>query len=860
MKKILFAVSALLFAPHIDAEVHLIPQPVSIQTLAGDFSIHETTKVVNQAKLSESQFSVYCEMLRQVSGSPLEVGQSTHGSISLELGDVKGGREAYAIKVSKERVRLVANTSAGLLYGVQTLSQLIESDRIPGVLIQDYPRYAWRGLHLDVSRHFFEVDFIKRYIDLMVMYKYNVFHWHLSDDDGWRLESKKFPLLTEKGAFRPRVGRGGNQAKGLNVDDGKAYGGFYTQDQIREIIAYAKERNVNVLPEIDVPGHSRAIVQSYPQYGTHPGSDVLNVGNPETIQFLEELFAEVAELFPFGYVHIGCDEVGLGAWKNNADCRAKMKELGTDDPHVLHKWLVEHLQQFLAKKNKQAVAWCEVLDAKVDKETVVMAWRDNGGWIKAPKLGHKVVVTPSMQTYFNYQEDVASNAPGHGGYRTTMQKVYHFDPTDASLSEAEKKLILGGQGCVWTEYIPLPEHVEYITFPRAAALAEALWSPKETKNWGEFQKRVDRHTRYMDIQSIGYRIGAPVPLNKRVSFVGAGVVVLTNPNLRGEIRYTVDGSEPEADSPLYPKNGIKVVKSAEVKAAVFYPNGRSSYRTLVEVKQSASADGIELSDAQRGLHYKVFDKKGNDFREFFSGAVRSEGRIDRLEIPASERGKDHFVVAYSGYLKIGASGALNFRLSADDAATLFIHGRKLADHRHEGTAFLGKGFHPFTLLYRENAGAERFRVEIQKDGQRFEALPDAMLYTSEARQLTPLAVVDSNMQAASGSSTDDLLDGSEKTVFRTRAGLSAEHYLNLVFSEAQPIQEIEVVTGDDTGRQQLAGAILEVSEDGKTFAKLADFTGGVAKGNPERAVKVIRLKVIRPQTEQLLLQGIRIKK
>ncbi|MFC4991560.1 family 20 glycosylhydrolase [Rubritalea tangerina] len=759
------------------------------------------------------------------------------------------------MKVSEGVIELEANSHAGIFYGVQSLLQLVDGDEVAAVEIVDAPRYGWRGLHLDVSRHFFDVVFIKRYLDLMALYKYNVFHWHLSDDDGWRLESKKFPKLTEVGAYRSRVGRAGNQAKGLNVDDGKPYGGFYTREEVKEIIAYAKARHIEILPEIDVPGHSKAIVLSYPEYGTHPGSDVLNIGNPATVKFLEELFSEVAELFPFSYVHIGCDEVGLGgAWMRNADCQAKMKELGTDDPHVLHKWLVEHLQKHLAGEKKEAVAWCEVLDAKVGKDTVVMAWRDNGGWIKAPKLGHKTVVTPSMQTYFNYQEDIGSNAPGHGGYRTVMEKVYKFDPIDEGLSDAEKALVLGGQGCVWTEFIPLPQHVEYITYPRAVALSEALWSPKQKKDWDKFQSRLDAHQGYMDKHAIQYRVAAPLPVRKAVSFVETGLVQFTNPNSSGTIYYTTDGSEPSAASNTYREPGIKLSESAEVKAIVVLDNARESYRTSVVAEKQEAKKGQRVTGAKPGLAYRVFEKSGNDFGEVFKQEPVKRGHLKGLTIPEEMKGKDHFIVAYDGYLKVLQDGSYHFRLHADDAAVLYLNGRKVAEQGSVGGAFLGRGYHPLTVLFREDAGAERLRLEMRSEVGDYVPVGKDDIYFSRSMQPQALLSVETDMKAAGKHVAGNLLDSDAESYFHSQGGVKPGQHLTVWASEPKVIKEVEVLTGRANGSDILEGGILEVSYDGEKFEKVSDFTGGVAKGRPKKAVRAVRIKVIRPQGSWLMVR------
>lgn len=841
-------------------EINIIPQPVKLAEGKGEFKLTNATILSNQADLSNFEVEVLAKMLSKVSGKEIRVAKGK-GAISLHLGDVDGGREAYELKSSSDEVKITANSAAGLLYGVQTLSQLIEGDSVPATEIHDYPRFGWRGLHLDVSRHFFDVDFIKRYIDLMVLYKYNVFHWHLSDDDGWRLESKKFPKLTEIGAFRPRVGRGGNQALGLNVDDGKPYGGFYTQEQVKDIIAYAKVRNVDVLPEIDVPGHSKAIIQSYPEFGTHPGSDVLNIGSPKTIKFLEELFSEVSELFPFGYVHIGCDEVGLGAWTRNADCQAKMKELGTDDPHVLHKWLVEYLQKHLAGQQKEAVAWCEVLDAKVEKETVVMAWRDNGGWIKAPKLGHKTVVMPSMQTYFNYQEDIGSNAPGHGGYRTTMQKVYNFDPVDASLTAEEKKLVLGGQGCVWTEFIPLPKHVEFITYPRAAALAEALWSPKQSKDWKAFEQRINQHTSYMDKHNIQYRIAAPIAENKDVSFVDEGIVKFVNPNLQGDIYYTSDGTEPTAASSTYLEGeGVRVKKSCVVKAIVVFDNARESYRVEAKAQKAKAVKGMRVRDAKRGVFYRVFDKQGSQYSELFQAEPRAHGVLKSLKVPKSEIGKDNFVVAYDGLLRVEKDGSYTYRLSADDAAVLYINGQKIADHRNEGAAFLGRGYHPFTLVFREDGGAEKFSVEMRASSGDFSPLDKSHFYHSKSIGYNNLMMVDTDINHSGNNVAANVLDENPKTYFHSNGGVTPENHFTIQMSVPTMLKEIEVLTGKQNGGDSLEGGNLEVSYDGDNFVKLGDFTGGITKGRPSKPVKAIRIQVIRPQANWLLIREVNLTK
>lgn len=829
-------------------ETTLIPQPKSIEYKQGKFSFPKNTQIINKAKLSPKKFKAYTASLATVTETNFST-KNGSATISLELGKIDGGREAYTVKVSNDSITILANTDAGLLYGLQTLSQLVKDNTVPVVQISDSPRFEWRGLHLDVSRHFFDKAFIKRYLDLMSLYKYNVFHWHLTDDDGWRIESKKFPKLTEVGAFRNSVGRSGNQAKGLNVDDGKPYGGFYTQEDIKEIIAYAKELNIEILPEIDVPGHSRAIVRAYPELGARPNSDVLNVGSPKTLAFLKELFSEVSDLFPFSYVHIGCDEVGLGQWLQNKDCLAKMKKLNTKDPHVLHRWFAEELQKHLATENKEAIAWCEVLDTKISKETVVMAWRDNGGWILAPKRGHKVVVTPSMQTYFNYQEDTGSNAPGHGGYRTIMEKVYKFDPVEKALTNEQKKLVIGGQGCVWTEFIPKPEHVEYIAFPRAAALSEALWSPLSKKDWNSFPARLEKHLAYMDQFKIQYRVGAPLPVDKQISFINTAIVKFTNPNLQGTIHYTTDDSEPTASSAKYnEKTGIKVSETSSIKAIVVYPNGRTSYRTKALAEKVTARKGLSIQSPQAGLKTIYFTAKAKNFSEAFDNSLT-----------VSKLSKDKVLIENSGFIKIDSDANYNFKVNNGAQYRVYINGAQVSDNKAQNDAFLGNGYHAITVLYYGNHANAKLNLLVSKDMATYQNAELNKLVHTKQNNATSITMIHTNMKKNNRHKVEHLLDSDPKTYYWARQGVTPQHFLEFKFNKAKKASGIEVITGKFNGGDELSGGNLLVSYDGKNYVKISDFTGGIAKGRPEKAILAVKIQVIRPQGNWLVIREINIK-
>lgn len=832
----------------------IFPMPKEIGMKKGvSYEIQKVTPVFFDKGLSKEFAEISTAQLQKVSGSTFKATSDKNAAYAVVFELEKGlklAKEAYILDVSEKRISVRASHEAGLFYGMQTLSQILANgSSVPLYVIKDEPRYAYRGLHLDVSRHFFDVDFVKRYIDMMALYKYNVFHWHLSDDDGWRIESKLYPKLTEVGAYRKKVGRPVNQAKKLNVDDGKPYGGFYTQEQVKEIIAYAKARNIEVIPEIDVPGHSAAIIKAYPELGA--SHDVLNIGKPETIKFLEDIFTEVAGLFPSKYVHIGCDEVGLGAWKKNADCIAKMKELGTDNPHDLHRWLVHHLHDHLVKQKKQSMAWCEVLDAKVKKDVLVMCWRDNHGWVKAPKLGHQIVVTPSMQAYFNYREDVGTLAPGHGGYRTVIEKVYNFDPTDDSLTDEQKKLVLGGQGCVWTEFIPKPEHVEYITFPRAIALSEALWSPKEKKNFSTLHERLVSQYKYMDKFEIRYAVLAPVAKDLKVKFAGNTKLTLTNPNQHGTIHYTLDGSEPDVSSPTYSEGGINVDQSCTVKAVVVFTKEQKSYSVSIECTKEAPLTGIKVGKVEQGVHsasirfntseahkmmYPYLEKKNDGL---FRGGVGKAGDL----------------VEDNCLLKVSEPATYQFRFNRL-VAKAFLHGKPI---RNGGTYTLAKGLHPITVVYHLGGENKGDAVTLSKDGKELSiAERDKMLFRDPSTKRYGYVFAFSNKSFQAKHPLQNSLDGNADTFAWTKGGVKPGDVITFQLNTLKALKSIKILTGKKNGGDKLEGADLEVSADGKTFKKVADFTGGVASATPDGKVAAIRIKVIRPQGTWLVIRSVEL--
>jgi len=429
--------------------------------------------------------------------------------------------EAYRLTVSTDRVLIEGRSTAGLFYGIQTLVQLLPPPKadgadqpvLPAVRIFDSPRFDWRGLHLDCCRHFMPVGFIKRYLDHMARYKLNVFHWHLTEDQGWRVEIKAFPRLTQVGSQR-RETRIGHASERPSRFDGRPHGGFYTQDEIREIVAYAAERFITIVPELEMPGHAQAAIAAYPELGctgeavevwTDWGVSptIFNV-EEETFAFLEKVIDEMVDLFPGPWFHVGGDEAVKDQWQTSSRIQQRMKELGIKSEEELQSYFITRMEQYLSGKGKTLIGWDEILEGGLAPNAVVMSWRGTKGGIDAARAGHKVIMSPGSHCYFDhYAADPESEPLAIGGY-TPLIKVYQFDPVLAELTPEEGRFILGGQANLWTEYIPTPEHAEFMLFPRITALAECLWTEPQRKDWPDFKTRVKAHQIRFDCEGIRY--------------------------------------------------------------------------------------------------------------------------------------------------------------------------------------------------------------------------------------------------------------------------------------------------------------------------------------------------------------------
>ncbi len=590
----------------------IIPQPVQLQQGQGFFTLPATITIATNSKEALPVAQMLGKQINKATGfnyAVKEQSEKLNGALHLVIGNnIAGiGQEGYQLAVTTTDVQLQANTAAGLFYGVQTLLQLlppaIESNTVindksmawqmPVVTITDYPRFGWRGLMLDVSRHFFTKQEVKDFIDNMVKYKYNMLHLHLTDDQGWRIEIKSLPKLTTVGAWRAeRTGDWGTFTK-PTPEEPKTYGGFYTQEDIKELVQYAKERFVSIMPEIDVPGHSMAMVAAYPELSCTPGTYLVNSGdrfmiwpgngtfygtidntlcpaNEKVFEYLDKVFEEVAALFPFPYIHMGGDECYKGYWEKSDAVSALMKKEKLKDMHEVQSYFVKRVEKIVRSKGKQLMGWDEILEGGLAEGAAVMSWRGMKGGIEAAKMNRPVVMTPNTHTYVDlYQGDPVAEPPTYS--RLLLNQSYKFEPVPDGV---DPKLILGGQANLWSERLSTVRHAEYMLWPRGLAVAESIWSPKEKKDWNSFLKRTEMHFDRLDAAATNYSrsmYDAGFTVSKDAT--GNLLITLTKQVEDVVLHYSFDESFPDQFYPVYTKS-LTVPKDASNLRVVSYRNGK----------------------------------------------------------------------------------------------------------------------------------------------------------------------------------------------------------------------------------------------------------------------------------------------
>ncbi len=585
----------------------LIPEPVRLTGHPGSFVLSEKTKIITNGDESVLPLArMFAEKVNFLTGINVSVTASAKGkNILLLVNRIRNneiGSEGYILEINPSYIEVSANSPSGICYGLQSLQHLIslngsveekeQTIAVPSVSIVDYPRFAWRGLMLDVSRNFFDKEFIKRFMDQMVAYKYNVFHWHLTDDPGWRIEIKQYPKLTEVGAWRvPRTG----VFYSLPVpepDEKPTYGGYYTQDDIKEIIKYAADRFITIVPEIDIPGHSRSLIAAYPQTSCSgrqisvyagetggPGENVLCAGNEANFEMLDNIIGEFAALFPGKYIHIGGDEVNKEFWEGCPKCRKVMVDNGLKDEHELQSYFIKRVEKMVESRGKQLIGWDEILEGGLAPNAAVMSWRGMEGGIRAASEGHEVVMTPVDFCYLDYMQGdpMLSGFPAAWS-KSYLSTVYNFEPVPDGI---DPKYILGGQGNVWTEMIEDERQVEYMTWPRAIALAEVFWSPKEKRNREDFLHRLEQNLPLLDKNGTNYARSIYDPSASLLEDSSGELKVEFASEFPGlDIYYSFNFAFPDEYSSKYKGEPVTIPTGAVEIKAITYRKGKPVGRML----------------------------------------------------------------------------------------------------------------------------------------------------------------------------------------------------------------------------------------------------------------------------------------
>lgn len=496
--------------PAAEKTLSVIPLPASYQFQDGELELTGPLRIVTSTG-TEKIASFLKDFLNEKNiASSMDSTLTGGKSVTLkQVADNAQGPEGYTLVINDEGIVISGSSEAGIFYGIQTLIQLIGAHerKLPFVEIKDEPRFAYRGMHLDVGRHMYPVEFIKKYIDLLAHHKYNRFHWHLTEDQGWRIEIKKYPKLQEVGAYRKEtvIGKASTSTrKDARNFDGKRYGGFYTQEEVKDVVQYAADRYVTIIPEIEMPGHALAALSAYPKLGCTGGpyeaattwgvfDDVFCAGKEDAFVFLEDVLDEVIPLFPGKYIHIGGDECPKTQWEKCPHCKKRMGMEKLADAHALQSYFIQRIEKYVNSKGKQIIGWDEILEGGLAPNATVMSWRGEEGGIAAAQQNHDVIMTPGNWCYFDHYQAGPEGEPLAIGNMTTVEEVYSYEPVPAQLDSIQAKHILGAQANVWTEYIPTSDHVEYMVYPRACAMAEVLWSKPESRKYEDFKIRMKEH-------------------------------------------------------------------------------------------------------------------------------------------------------------------------------------------------------------------------------------------------------------------------------------------------------------------------------------------------------------------------------
>lgn len=621
-----------------ESDIQIIPKPVSLKLETGVFQFSENTQFVTNDDFQKEISKALIQKFKQAANwSPKITESKPSNNFVVFTKDDAIADEGYDLNITERNIEIKAKDNAGFIYGLESIRQLlpvaIESTTnvanvewiVPSLNIKDQPRFQWRGLMLDLSRHFFDKDYIKKIIDGLAMHKMNVLHLHLVDDQGWRIEIKKYPKLTEVGAYRvDQEDAAWNARRKVEAGEKGTYGGFLSQDELRELVKYAASKNVEIIPEIEMPAHVTSAIAAYPHLmcfdnpkpvgvpsgGVWPITDIYCAGKESTFEFLEDVLLEVMDIFPSKYIHIGGDEATKTNWETCPHCKKRMKKEGLHDVEELQSYFVKRMEKFINSKGKKLVGWDEILEGGLAPDATVMSWRGVKGGVQAAKEGHDVIMTPGTHCYFDHYQGPQNDEPLAWGGFTPLSKVYTFDPIVDSMTPEQAKHVLGGQANLWAEFVPTEAQSEYMIFPRIAALAETVWSSKELRDWTDFSGRINSMFKRYDYLGINYAksaylVTSDTQINMEEKVVE---VLLKNEFPFGDIRYTLDGSALSAASEKY-VGAIKISKTTRIRA-VLYKNGKPMAKELDKTIKFHKAVGKKVT------YKEIYHKNYKGAKEF----------------------------------------------------------------------------------------------------------------------------------------------------------------------------------------------------------------------------------------------------
>ncbi|WP_419803584.1 family 20 glycosylhydrolase [Mucilaginibacter sp.] len=743
------------FSQNTGPNLGLIPAPVSVKIKTGQFLLHKRSIV--QSGLKDDRAVVFLNRyLQNFQNNPQSNDTATSVIQLTSVGADTANSEAYRLSISPQKITVIGR-DAGLFYGVQSLIQLLADAKANGTYaincaeIEDYPRFKYRGMHLDVSRHFSPASFIRQYLDLLASYKINTFHWHLTDDQGWRIEIKKYPKLTEVGSVRAQTLIGNAHARPKQFDN-TPYGGFYTQDEIREIVKYAAERYITIIPEIEMPGHSQAALAAYPELGCNSKKaykvaetwgvfDNVYCPSEYTFSFLEDVLTEVMDLFPSKYIHIGGDEVPKRIWHNSVFCRNLIKKLKLRNEHGLQSYFIGRIEKFLNEHGRNIIGWDEILQGGLAPNATVMSWRGESGGIAAAKLNHDVIMTSQYNgLYFDKAQSKSDQEPASIGGYAPLKLTYSYNPVPAVLDSDRQKYIIGVQANLWTEYIATTTKAEYMLLPRLLALAEIAWTPLANKNYRDFAEvRLPRHLLRLDAAGINYRVPEPFGLKDSLTLTPNITYALKPSVADSRIFYTLDGSFPTEKSLVYKapipinleKNQLKTLQTLEIT-----PCGNQSIvgKAIIYYRQPFLAI-TKLDTLHEGLKFKVLSGNFVNLAQTDSALVTDSGTNKTINVSAYKKNNAGFGVIYQGYLRIDQDGNYNTGLTSDDGSQLFLDDQLVVDNdgKHAisnktSLVPLQKGYHKIKIKYFDAGDTATLRVYLNLAGKPQTELPPDILF------------------------------------------------------------------------------------------------------------------------------------